>query len=530
MTRLQAITDWFASFRPFIRQHPVGVMIVTALILAGGHLITRHHHPVYGFTKFVQLSEAIEVDALPEVRRSSIYVHNNPWGYDGQFYAQLALRPLLRDPQLETAIDNFPLRARRPLTNWLAWLIGTGDASRTLHVYAWINVVGWFGFALLLLRLIPPIGFHQIVAWAGLLFSAGVLTSVSNAITDLPALIFITAAMLALRHHRPTTTAGLLAVATLTRETSVLAGAVLLPNGTWPQRILRGLILAVPFALWLGYVRLMAGPEVQSLGNFDWPFFGLVQKIQEVVKLVLIDPAEILHWAGLLTIVGLVVQAIWIAFHPALKNPWWQLAASYFVLLMFLGWPTFAGYPSAVSRILLPLHLAFNQLVPATRLGTVILLLGNLSVVSGYTLLSYAERDGDEIAAAVRDDGDYLAWITDEWYGVESNGDRTWSWAGDRASLHFRFFPDDPSTPPTIRLLIVGSHGKDVTISHGDRVIWAGHASQEGVPIEITDLAVDEFGRFTLTFDSDDPPWLEDGTASGRHLLFAVYDLELGVR
>ena len=530
MSLVQAITHQLTRLRSFTRQHPIGVLVVAALIIAGGLLITQHHHPVYGFTKFIQLSEIWEKNALPEVPQNPVYVHKNPWGYDGQFYAQLALRPALRDEKLATAIDNFPLRARRPLTNWIAWLVSGGDTARIIHLYAWVNVIGWFVFAFLLLRVIPPVSFHKIIAWAGLVFSAGVLTSVSNALTDLPALILITAAMWTLQHRRPTTAAALLAAATLTRETSVLAGAILLPKCTWPQRILRGVILVVPFALWLGYVRLMAGPESQSLGNFDWPFFGLTQKISEVISLVLTAPSELLPWAGLFTIIGLVVQAVWIAFNPQIRSPWWQLAAPYFILLMFLGWPTFAGYPSAVSRILLPLHLAFNFLVPASRFGTVILLLGNLSVISGYTLLSYAERDGHEIEASIRQDGDYLAWVSDEWYGVETNGVRTWAWSDGHASLNFQFFPESAANLPVVRFILIGAHGKEVTISQGDHVIWSGHATQEGIPIEIRDITTDEFGRFALTFHSDDPPWFEDSTATGRPLVFAVYDLEMGLR
>lgn len=524
-------SGWLTVCLDFFRQHRGACFTVIAALIAGGYFIGRHHHPVYGFTKFIQLSEAIAINALPEIHRVPVYVHDNPWGYDGQFYSQLALRPALRDPGLNAAIDNFPLRARRPLTNWIAWLVSAGDTSRILHVYAWVNVVGWFVFAFLLIRLIPPTGIHQIIAWLGLMFSAGVLTSVGYALTDLPALILIAAAMLALQHRHPKTTAGLLAAATLTRETSVLAGSILLPGCTWPQRFIRGLILVVPFALWLGYVRLIAGAETQSLGNFDWPFLGLGQKIRESIGLLLAHPNDLLHGAAFLTTLGVVVQAGWLLLNPKIKNPWWQLGASYIVLLAFLGWPTFAGYPGAVSRILLPLHLAFNLLVPATRLGTVILLLGNLSVVSGLTMLRYADRDPSEIVAASQADGDYLAWITDEWYGVETNGTRTWAWGSGHASLNFRYFPASPAspTPPKVQFLLIGAQGRHVTVSQGDRVLWSGFASQEGVRVEPTDILVDEFGRFTLTFDNADPAWLEDGTATGRHLVFAVYDLELGL-
>ena len=46
--------------------------------------------------------------------------------YDGQFYAQLALDPLLRNPAIDRALDQPPYRARRILFSWTAWLAGFG--------------------------------------------------------------------------------------------------------------------------------------------------------------------------------------------------------------------------------------------------------------------------------------------------------------------------------------------------------------------------------------------------------------------
>ena len=45
----------------------------------------------------------------------------------GQFYVQLALDPLLRDPAIEQALDNFPYRSRRILFSWTAFLLDLGQ-------------------------------------------------------------------------------------------------------------------------------------------------------------------------------------------------------------------------------------------------------------------------------------------------------------------------------------------------------------------------------------------------------------------
>jgi hypothetical protein len=107
------------------------------------------------------------------------------------------------------------------------------------------------------------------------------------------------------------------------------------------------------------------------------------------------------------------------------------------------------------------------------------------------------------------------------------------AWSGaPLASLTFRFFPADTAnpTPARVRFLLVGAKGRKVTVSQGDRIIWSNFATPKGVWVESTDLVVDEFGRFSLTFGNDDPPWLEDNAETTRPLVFAVYDLELGVR
>ena len=73
------------------------------------------------------------------------------WGFDGQFYAEVGLDPLLRDPQLGTALDSPTYRSRRILMPWLAWLGGLGHPSWILNVYAALNLVFWVGSAAIVL-------------------------------------------------------------------------------------------------------------------------------------------------------------------------------------------------------------------------------------------------------------------------------------------------------------------------------------------------------------------------------------------
>ena len=92
-----------------------------------------------------------------------------------------------------------------------------------MHVYSVLNIAGWLVLAALLWRLLPVNDGRGLVAWVGLLFSAGVLGSVRFALTDLPSVILVAAALGAAERARLRTAVGWLAAAALTRETSLVA-------------------------------------------------------------------------------------------------------------------------------------------------------------------------------------------------------------------------------------------------------------------------------------------------------------------
>ena len=61
---------------------------------------------------------------LPSVRDVPRRVYVDSMGYDGQFYAQLAVDPLLQSPGIENALDAPAYRARRILLSWTAYVFG----------------------------------------------------------------------------------------------------------------------------------------------------------------------------------------------------------------------------------------------------------------------------------------------------------------------------------------------------------------------------------------------------------------------
>ena len=115
------------------------VVGLVALLLAS---VARLYHPPYGFTEMIGFASP-GTGELPVLQAIPHYRHP-PWGsYDGQFYAQLALEPLLRDPAIDAALDLAPYRARRILFSWSAWALGLGRPAWILQAYALQNVLFW---------------------------------------------------------------------------------------------------------------------------------------------------------------------------------------------------------------------------------------------------------------------------------------------------------------------------------------------------------------------------------------------------
>ena len=60
--------------------------------------IAQYYHRNTGFTELIGFGDQFEKIRLPAVYDAPHYVHYQSPGYDGQFYAQLAVEPLLRNP------------------------------------------------------------------------------------------------------------------------------------------------------------------------------------------------------------------------------------------------------------------------------------------------------------------------------------------------------------------------------------------------------------------------------------------------
>jgi hypothetical protein len=499
-----------------------GVLVLVFLWLAG-----RFWDPYYGFTKFVQFDETDAAVMLPELRGTPVYVYHYVGGYDGAAYAQLAVRPAANAPELARAVFGLPYRARRILLSWVAYAAGGGDPVRTVQVYAGLNVVLWLMLAWVLAKLFPPQGWRNLVAWAGLLFSAGVLHSVRLALTDVAAFALLAGALWLGETRREHRAVGLLAAAGLVRETALLGGLALWPRlgrGTWRAGIIRLGLMAVPLALWLVYLKFNTGPVVQGLVNFTWPVTGWVEKVGASLHALRTESATWLALTTLLALVGLTVQLAYVLMRWQPADPWWRLGLVYGVLMLCLGTAVWEGHPGAATRILLPLGLAFNVLA-VRRAAGVWLIAGNLTVFSGVLALWAVPRDPHELATGSFSGGAFVAQTDERWYPAEHQAAQTWVWCGREGGLQLTTWPHRDG-PVGLGVAVRVISARPLEIRQDGRLLWRGEIGERRQWIPLTGVTLAQ-GVARLELSSPAAPVSEGAAPGARTLGFAVYDLRV---
>ena len=367
--------------------------VATAVVFLAS--VAQYYHRHTGFTSLIGFGDQFEEARLPAVKDAPHYVHDQSSGYDGQFYAQLAVEPLLRDRRLDAAIDSPPYRARRILFSWTAYVAGLGRPARILKVYALQNVIAWLLLAWVLLRWFPPSAPRNVVPWIGCLFGAGLITSVRFALTEGPSLLLLAIGVVAIERGKPWLASGLVALAGLGRETSFVAGGLLIDRvpARWRDRLAlaaRLFVAVLPFAAWAAYVSWIYPPSgLSGERNFALPFAGYLDKWS-----ITLGRLQASGWWGswarfdISALVSVTVQAGFLLARREWGSAWWRAGAAYCVLLPLLGPAVWEGDPIAVMRVVLPMSVAFNVLVVRSRWFWPLVIAGNASVVHGIHMMN----------------------------------------------------------------------------------------------------------------------------------------------
>ena len=365
-------------------------LLLVALFLAS---IARSYHPGTGFTSLISFAEGHEYE-LPALRVTPHYHHPGSMGYDGQFYAQLALVPLLQDPAIDRVLDNPQYRARRILFSWTAHLLGLGRPAWVLQAYALQNVACWLILAWLLTRWMPVSTPRGLATWIGCLFGQGLLWSVRGALLDGPSLLLLGLAAAAAENGRRWITASILGISGLARETNLL-GVVMLPRPAraidWIRTAGACALAALPLLLWHDYLWSIYRRATLSndQNQLSVPLAGYFRKWEVTVNGLMAEGPGSAHLVSLLVIAGLTVQGVYVATRRDRGAPWWRLSIMYLVLMCLVHWVVWDGFPGAVTRVLLPLTVGFNVLLASQppRAFWAWFALGNLQLVDAWRTL-----------------------------------------------------------------------------------------------------------------------------------------------
>ena len=359
--------------------------------------VARYYHPEYGFTVLIEFAEWNHDNEIDAVRQAPHFDHPNSGGYDGQFYAQLAVDPLLRDPALDQALDNPPYRARRILTPWIAYAAGLGRPAWVLQAYAVQGIVAWLVLAVILALWIPPTDASRFVLWSTAVLAHGPLMSVRYALPDITAAVIVAAGVLAAERGRPIVAALLLGVAGLARETSLCAAAMFgrllkRPWRTWLLTVICLIVCLLPLALWLDYLRSIFRALTFAGGeHIVWPLAGLWWKLGELGRQLANGTPMMAVVGSIAALVAFTTQASWLVWRLTARrdvSPWVLVGLGFLALALVADPPVWEGTPGAYPRVFLPMMLAARvTMARESRPAWWLAALAGLDVIPGIQLM-----------------------------------------------------------------------------------------------------------------------------------------------
>jgi hypothetical protein len=494
-------------------------VLYVGLALGFAVVIGRSYDRHTGFTSSEVFGEEFRARRLPQLHDVPIYTYRGD-GYDGQFYAQLAVAGNPLAPELRVALDAPAYRSRRILLPLLAHLVGLGRPGWVLNAYALSSLLCWWTLAWALARWwFPPDGLHNLLRWVGTLFGAGMIVSVTHSLTDGPALLFVAVGVRCLERRRVWLGAGVLALAGLVRETSIIcaaAFAIPVPRDKigWARAAAASAVTVLPTVLWIAvlyhHYHLGGGGR-----NLALPFVGLRGKIVELIAELKANGFDASIGGEMLVVVALTVQVAFIVSRPAPDVVWWRIGGVFAIFWSLLGFPVWESAPSAAARAVLPLTLAFNVLVPRSARGLAVLIAGNLTILSAPVLLTIVPSEQTSLTENIS------VRYGSEWYGEEHLDRQTWRWSPGAATVVVH----NPNSRPftvTFDFGIRSLTRRTVTVSASEL--------EEEIFVDPTSLSRSRFGPIVLppgdlvvTFVSKESAAVAPRDA--RQLTFALVDL-----
>lgn len=251
----------------------------------------------------------------PDVAPSSLHVLRGSTGYDGQFYLRLALAPLDAGERVHgISLPNDTYFRQRPIYPLAVAAVGWGDPSRTIAGMVAVNVAAFGVVAALAASLARRRGRTTwlglaVVAWPGFWITLG------RDLTELVAMTFVLAAVLALERRAWVVATAMLTIAVLTRETTLLlvlaVGVSAFPR-RWPPRYVAAVPVAAFAALQLALLARWGDVPIREgtrPSPGDPPFAGMVDGLRRLAGDGVDAVIPLLVVAALVVFVGVVLAA-----------------------------------------------------------------------------------------------------------------------------------------------------------------------------------------------------------------------------
>lgn len=497
------------------RPRPLIALGYLACVAAFAIACAQFHLPGKGFTFLLTFGGGESARYLPELRHLPRYEAPDSAGYDAQYYSQIAMHPRLGDPEIRAAVDDLPYRARRILFCWTAYGLAGGNPARALQIYAVQNIVCWFVLGFVLLRWFPATTWGNFFRWAGVMASAGLCFSVRGSLVDGPSLLLIAIAIALEETGRRWWAAGVLGISGLARETNLLAGAALLSpaetkSGRRGVTVLRGLVAILPLALWMVCLRAWVGSSHAELGNFGWPFAAYFSQWRDVIAHFSKPDAGLVPLWRALILVALLAQWVFFAVRREPQQTWWRVGAAYALLMVFLGKPVWEGYPGAAARVLLPMLLAFNVLVPRRRAWLPLLLAGNLTLLFSFDAFEPpggidSQVKGPAAVIANANTGEAVSVRFDEhdWFSPERTRWSFWRWSRGSAGVVLHNPQPFPVTAE-ISFAVSSNSPRSLHVKLRDRTLWQGSLTREPAALKFPGIELPP-GDTVCRFETDEP-------------------------
>jgi hypothetical protein len=345
-TRVNMATD--------VRKTATAVALATFLLYGTFVFLQMRRHD-FNPTIFVTAGDEFTDRTAP-----GLLVAPNSSGYDGQFYYRIACDPFSRQPVAAGVHFDYPVyRLQRIGYPFLVWLLSLGNRAAVPWMMIAVNLLSLAGIGAAAVIATRDL---RVPAWSCLALALypGFLLSASRDLVEPLEVLLMIIALVLLQRQRLVLAACVLALAALTKETSLLfaLGALLAAVATTPRRRLN-FVLLVPFAAHFGWkvllFRLWHLPMTFVTGeHFMLPFRGFLVRAHEALSTGAAGRIVLIEMAAVVVFGIIVLLALRSSLAPnAIKASWLLYAALVFLLGTEFWWEDWAFLRVAVEFTIL---------------------------------------------------------------------------------------------------------------------------------------------------------------------------------